>query len=152
MTSGALLPFVLLALAVAGAVLVAAGVRQRRAGRRLRRDGVVVEAEVTGLEYLRPQTTATPTSGRFFPVVRFRTTTGRVVEARTLVGADPAPARTGDRVQVRYDPREPRRVELASGPTNSGTLGCLWIAVGVGLTGVAVVLGLVGLLISQILP
>jgi len=76
-------------------------------------------------------------SGAFFPVVRFTLPDGRVVEAETMTGAHPAPARVGKTVQVRYDPDNPHRVSLAKGmaqPGNVGTfqvgMGCAIIAVG----------------------
>lgn len=48
--------------------------------------------------------------GSYYPVVSFRAADGQEVRARTRSGRVPAPARVGQRVQVIYDPRNPRNV------------------------------------------
>ncbi len=134
----------LLLFAAVGLVFVVVGIRQIVTSASLRRDGVVTDAVVTDLRYVRPSTTGEPASGLFFPVVRFTTATGEQVETPTLVGSSPAPARPGDRVQVRYDPADPRRVELTSLRGQTRTLGCLLVALG------AVLMGFSGLLVAVV--
>ena len=116
-----------------GLAFAAYGTRELRRGRALREGGALADAEVVDVAYLRPRTTAQPRSGLFHPVVRFRTAAGEVVEAPTVVGSTPAPARTGDRVRVRYDPKRPRHVELARGAATTSTLGWLLVLVGGGV-------------------
>lgn len=147
-----LLPLVLIVFVVAGVGFSGYGLRQLRATRGLRRDGIVTEAEVVEVLYLRPTTTATPQSGLFHPVVRFRTAAGRTVQSQTLVGANPAPAKPGDRVPVRYDPTAPHRVELASGAANTSTFGCLFVGLGAGLAGGGLLLLAAVLALGRLLP
>ncbi|WP_162529641.1 DUF3592 domain-containing protein [Nocardioides caldifontis] len=117
-------------LLLAGLGLAGYGLRELRRSRTFRAGSALADAEVVDVAYRRPRTTANPRSGLFHPVVRFRTASGQVVEAPTVVGATPAPAKPGDRVQVRYDPSRPRQVELARGATSS-TLARLLVAAGV---------------------
>lgn len=146
------LPVVSGVVLVAGLVFAVLGARELGRGRALRRDGEVVEAEVVDVEFLRPRTTAEPTSGRFHPVVRFRTRAGVTVQATTVVGATPAPARPGDRVQVRYDPARPERVELAQGLASTSTLGCMFLALGGAVAAIAGVFLVVSLVLYQAFP
>ena len=138
--------FLLLVLGVlflAGVGAAAYGGRQLGRASRFRRTGALADAEVVDVAFRRPRTTAEPRSGLFHPVVRFRTATGQVVEAPTVVGATPTPARPGDRVRVRYDPARPRQVELDSGAATSATLGWLLVVLGVAValfTGAGLVL------------
>lgn len=129
----------MLPLLVSGVIAIAGGVyflawgrRQRRAAASFDSDALPAVADVTDLR-LRHQTyNQKHDDGFWVPVVRFSLPDGRVVESETLVGAMPAPAKVGDRVQVRYDPADPQRVNLAAGPAQPGALGCLWTALGVG--------------------
>jgi hypothetical protein len=128
--------FLLVPLA-AGLLMIAIGVativRARRTTARsdeFVRRSVLTQAEVTDLrlKYHRRQSGR---GGAFFPVVRFDLPDGRRVDAETLVGAHPAPARPGERVTVRYDRDDPTRVVLASGLAGPGSMGCFRAALGV---------------------
>jgi hypothetical protein len=147
-----LLPLLLLLFVVVGAGLVGYGFRQLRSTRGVRRSGMVTDAEVVEVRYLRPRTTATPQSGLFHPVVRFRTAAGRTVTTQTLVGANPAPAKAGDRLAVRYDPADPRRVDLATGAATSAAFGWLFVALGVGMAAGALLLLAGVLALARLLP
>ncbi len=129
----------MLPLLVSGIVAIAAGMyflvwgrRQRRAAARFDAHALLAVAEVTDLRLRRQSYNREHDDGFWVPVVRFSLPDGRVVESETLVGSMPAPARVGDRVQVRYDAADPQRVNLAAGPAQPGALGCLWTALGVG--------------------
>lgn len=120
---------------LAGAAFLGVGTRQRRRAAGLTATAVTTRAEVIDV---RPHDPNLFFSGNrvWRPVVRFALPDGRVVEAETTVGSNPVPARPGDRVEVRYDPREPRRVNLAHGPAQPGTLGLLLTVLGLAMTGV----------------
>jgi Protein of unknown function (DUF3592) len=49
----------------------------------------------------------------FHPVVRFTTAEGRTVEFVSSSGRSPAPWSVGDRVEVLYDPDDPKDAELS---------------------------------------
>jgi hypothetical protein len=149
---GAFLPLLGLLLLAGGGVFVVVGLRYRRSGRALERDGVVASAEVLDLAYLRPRPTADPQSGLFHPVVRFRTAAGEEVTATSGTGANPAPVLPGRTVRVRYDPADPRRVELATPLHGTSTLGCLLLGVGSALAGCGVLLTGLGVLLAGVLP
>lgn len=134
-------------LLVAGLVLLAAGgyfavrgSRQRRAAAGFTATARPATAQVTDLRLRYQRYNREHDDGFWVPVVRFSLPDGRVVEAETLTGSMPAPAQVGDKVEVAYDPADPRRVNLARGVAQPGNLGCLWGALAGGL-------GLVGLLV-----
>lgn len=133
----------MLPLLAAGLVAVAAGLffgsrglRQRSEGADFAASAATATAEVTDLRLRHQRYNRQHDDGFWLPVVRFTLPDGRVVEAETMTGAMPAPARVGERVEVRYDPDDPRRVNLARGLAQPGNLGCLTIALAVGLVGV----------------
>lgn len=147
----------LLILLLGGVLLVGAGVATVVRGRRQSsraadfvRAAAVAEAEVTDLRLKYDQRMA-DRPGVFHPVVRFALPDGRRVEAETLVGAHPAPARTGQRVTVRYDPEDPRRVVLADGMAGAGSVGCFRTAFGIGLVAVGLFFVLFWLLLAVVL-
>ena len=85
------------------------------------------------------------------PVVEFTTHNGEAVRARTMNGSTPAPARVGQRVQVRYLPERPDRVLLegvrrADPRTETGG----WRVIGCGLIGFAVLLCAMAVLVGWI--
>ncbi len=49
----------------------------------------------------------------YFPTVRFRAADGQEHEFESAYGSDPPAYRVRDTVRVLYDPRDPRRAELA---------------------------------------
>ncbi|MQA83306.1 MAG: DUF3592 domain-containing protein [Streptosporangiales bacterium] len=53
-------------------------------------------------------------AGRYerHPVLQFTTPEGREIRARMRFGSNPAIARVGDRVTVRYDPKNPEEAEI----------------------------------------
>lgn len=121
--------------------------RVRRAAAFTRRS-VVTTAEVIGLD-LRPtyriSTDNLDTHGsHWFPTVRFLLPDGQQLEAETVVGSAPLPpAKVGERVAVRYDPRNPTHVHLDSGLAQPKVIGWMHVALGVGLAGVVLFFGLV---------
>lgn len=128
-----LLPLLLAALVVLGVGVYLLGYARRRrsAAREFLAGALPAPAEVTDLRLRQPRYNREHDDGFWVPVVRFALPDGRVVEAETMTGTNPAPARVGDRVEVRYDPSDPRRVNLAAGPAQPGAVGCV-------LTGLAV--------------
>jgi Protein of unknown function (DUF3592) len=122
---------------VLGWVFLRSARRARGAGAAFLRDAVTARADVVDVrEKYRPRAES-DSMPSYFPVVVFTLPDGRVVESEVMVGARPAPARVGDRVEVRYDPVDPRRVTLARGLASLGAAGCF-------ATGLAVALWLVG--------
>lgn len=145
-------------LLAAGVVAVAAGLwfgvqggRHRAAGRAFDATAQTASAEVTDLRLRRSRFTREHDDGYWVPVVRFVLPDGRVVEAETLTGAAPAPARVGDRVEVRYDAGDPERVNLATGLAQPGNLGCLQQALAGGLVGVGLVVVAAWFLLTQVI-
>jgi hypothetical protein len=53
-------------------------------------------------------------SGVYYPVVTFKTSSGETIEFRSSVGANPPSYRKGELVPVRYDPRDPYRAGIDS--------------------------------------
>jgi hypothetical protein len=99
-------------------------VRRGRETRDLERAmGVVVELEA--VEHLTPNIEQIPSwlsSTRYRPVLEFLTATG---ETRQVTGAVSVPAdaiQVGERLPVRYDPRDPERAYLDSHAEGPGTL------------------------------
>lgn len=137
--------------AVAGLYFGYRGRRQRSAAADFGATAVSATAEVTDLRLRHPRYNRAHDDGFWLPVVRFTLPDGRVVEAETLTGSMPAPARVGERVEVRYDPADPQRVNLARGLAQPGNLGCLMTALGVGLVGVGLVLMAGWFLLTQVL-
>jgi hypothetical protein len=147
-----------LPLLVAAAVAAAAGVyfltwgaRGRRTATAFQRTAVGATAEVTELRLRHQSHNREHDDGYWVPVVRFALPDGRVVETETLVGSMPAPARVGETVEVRYDPDDPRRVDLRHGAARSGSLGCLWSALGAGGLLLAAVLLVAWFLLVRVL-
>ena len=87
----------------------------------------------------------------FFPVVSFTTADGSRVEHQVLAGARPAPAKTGQSVEVLYDPADPAKVMLAHGLATARTNGVILGCLGAGLIGFAVLLILVWVLLVVVL-
>jgi hypothetical protein len=137
-------------LVVLGTSTVARGRRQSAGAADFVSRAVVTEAEVTDLRLKYDQRMA-DRPGVFHPVVRFALPDGRRVEAETLVGAHPAPARPGQRVPVRYDPQDPERVVLAKGLAGAGSVGCMRTAFGVALAGVGLFFVLFWFLLAVVL-
>lgn len=147
----------MLPLLAAGLVAVAAGLylgvrgrRQRAAASAFTATARTASAEVTDLRLRHQRYNREHDDGFWLPVVRFTLPDGRVVEAETLTGSMPAPARVGDRVEVRYDPDDPRRVNLARGFAQPGALGCLTTALAAGLVGVGLLVVAGWFLLTQV--
>lgn len=148
----------MLPLLVAGLVAIGAGVFLGARGRRQRSEASAftasartATAEVTDLRLRHQRYNRQHDDGFWLPVVRFSLPDGRVVEAETLTGSMPAPARVGEQVEVRYDPDDPRRVNLARGLAQPGNLGCLTLALATGLVGVGLVLLAGWFLLTQVI-
>ncbi|MEV0975074.1 DUF3592 domain-containing protein [Microtetraspora glauca] len=67
----------------------------------------------------------------YYPILRFTTVYGQVVQAESDVGSDPPSARQGQHVAIMYDPADPARLRIDN-LTDSGTL-LAGIFLGVGL-------------------
>lgn len=148
----------MLPLLVAGLVAVGAGLvfgvrggRQRSDASAFTASARTATAEVTDLRLRHQRYNREHDDGFWLPVVRFTLPDGRVVEAETLTGSMPAPARVGEQVEVRYDPEDPRRVNLAHGLAQPGNLGCLTTALAVGLVGVGLVILAGWFLLTQVI-
>lgn len=120
----------------AGGYFLALGTKRIRAGRDFTRSAKVTTAEITDLRLRYPQRNRDHNDGFWVPVLRFGLPDGRLVEAEALTGNNPPPGRVGQSVEVRYDPNDPARVNLAHGLAQPQSLGGIWVAVGAGLTGV----------------
>lgn len=127
------------------------GLRQRSAALDFTDTAVSATAEVTDLRLRHQRYNRQHDDGFWLPVVRFTLPDGRVVEAETLTGSMPAPARVGERVEVHYDPADPQRVNLARGLAQPGNLGCLTTALGAGLVGTGLLVLAGWLLLTQVL-
>lgn len=126
-----------------GMFFVVSGRRRSRAWKCFVGSAQVTQAEVLELR-LHVSQHADGASGYWYsPLVRFHLLDGRVVEAETMTGSSPAPARVGEVVMVRFDPADPTRVNLADGPAQGSSIGCAHTALGAGF----VVLGLLVLLL-----
>jgi hypothetical protein len=135
-------------LLVAGAVAMLAGAFFLWRGWLIRRAdtgfvgrSVATTAEVTDLRLLDNNPWDGERETRWYPVVRFALPDGRVVEAQTVYGADPAPTRPGRTEPVRYDPADPTRVMLAEGAARPGTLGVMFAVLGA----IGILVGLVAI-------
>ena len=127
---------------LAGGFFLWRGRLARRADAGFLGRSVATTAEVTDLHLIDNNSWDGERETAWYPVVRFALPDGRVVEAQTVYGADPAPTRPGRTEPVRYDPRDPTRVMLARGATQAGTLG--WLFTGLGVAGILVGLAAVG--------
>ncbi|HEU0102677.1 MAG TPA: DUF3592 domain-containing protein [Mycobacteriales bacterium] len=125
--------FLPLAFAAAGVLFVLFGVSQAVLSRRFAATAERVPGTVTALQYR-----SSGDGGVYYPVLRFRTLDGRDIDTVAMYGRSPAPARTGDRVDVLYDPADPSRALLprAGGvllPLAFVVLGLIALGVGTGL-------------------
>lgn len=148
----------MLPLLAAGFVAVAAGLYFGAHGRRQRAmasafdsSAALATAEVTDLRLRHQRYNRQHDDGFWLPVVRFTLPDGRVVEAETMTGSMPAPAQVGERVEVRYDPEDPRRVNLARGLAQPGNLGCMTTVLAGGLVGVGLLVIAVWFLLTQVI-
>jgi len=125
---------------VAGVAVLVAARRRSRAWKRFLGSSQVTQAQVLDLRVHHPRHDVDPI---FVPVVRFPLLDGRMVEAETMSGSRPAPARRGDVVMVRFDPEDPSRVSLADGLATPAAGGCVLAGLGVGFVVLGLLLGLV---------
>jgi Protein of unknown function (DUF3592) len=111
---------------LAGLGFIAFGAHAIRIARRLRASGLRVPGVVVRLRW----DPSDYGGGQFYPVLRFQTHDGTVIETESDLGSNPAPARPGQPVTVVYDPAKPRRARLDT-MIGSGTIhGPLFIAFG----------------------
>src|SRR3954470_14913436 len=128
---------------LAGLVFVALGLRLIRTGRRLRSTGVHVQGVVVRLRWEPGENNG----GLFYPLLRFQTTDGRMMEIESDVGSTPPPAREGSPVAVVHrpapapgragspvavvsDPATPSLARLASMLGRGPGLGMIFVAFG----------------------
>lgn len=125
------------AMVAAGVYFVVRGRRLSASGRQVRQSWPLAEGRVLELRtsYPRKALRDPTTQPWYMPVVEYTVHDGRSVQAESLTGGNPAPARVGDIVPVRYDPADPTRVVVDKGmatPGRTGTwfvvLGCLFLA------------------------
>ncbi|GLX92886.1 DUF3592 domain-containing protein [Herbidospora sp. NBRC 101105] len=122
-----------------GLHLLAQGQAVRRAARAFLSTAVRAEGEVIALLVSRAGVSQRPRPSHvYLPVLRFRTAEGTLVEARSPVGGNPAPAAKGDRVGVLYDPADPRDVRIDTVTGHGTTAGRLLTALGAAVLVVAV--------------
>jgi hypothetical protein len=119
---------------LAGLGFAAVGWHVIRTGRRLKRYGRPVPGTVVKLRWQSND----HGGGSFYPLLRFHTADGTVVETESDLGANPAPARAGQQVTVVYDPAKPRRARMASMMGSGAVHGPLFLAFGILVTIVAV--------------
>jgi Protein of unknown function (DUF3592) len=112
-----------------GLGFIAFGAHVIRTARRLREAGQRVPGVVVRLRWDPSESGQGP--GRFYPVLRFQTLDGTVIEAESDLGSYPAPAREGQPVTVVYDPAKPRRARLDTMLGIDMVHGPLFIAFGV---------------------
>lgn len=147
----------MLPLLASGLVAVAGGLwfgfrgcRQRAEASTFAASARTTTAEVTGLRLRHQRYNRQHDDGFWLPVVRFTLSDGRVVEAETMTGSMPAPAQVGEVVEVRYDPDDPSRVNLAHGLAQPGNLGCLTTILAAGFLGVGLLVVAVWFLLTQV--
>ncbi|WP_061297702.1 DUF3592 domain-containing protein [Herbidospora cretacea] len=125
-----------------GLHLLAQGRGVLRASRAFLATAVRADGEVVKLEVSRRGVAQRPRPAHvYLPVLRFRTAEGRTVEARSPVGANPAPAAKGDRVRVLYNPADPADVRIDDVRGHGVTTG-RWL-VGIGAVILVVAFGTV---------
>jgi hypothetical protein len=93
---------------LAGLGFIAFGAHVIRTTRRLRASGQRVPGVVVRLRW----DPSEYGGGQFYPVLRFQTYDGTVMETQSDLGSNPAPAREGQPVTVVYDPANPRLARL----------------------------------------
>ncbi|GAB3770718.1 hypothetical protein FB382_000564 [Nocardioides ginsengisegetis] len=96
---------------VLGLGFVVRGFLQRRAATAFADRAVATTAVVTAVHPKDVAVAGEPLT-IYFTEVRF-TVDGQEIETDTITGIEPPTPRVDDEVTVRYDPRRPRRVELA---------------------------------------
>jgi hypothetical protein len=109
-----------------GLGFIAFGAHVIRIGRRLRTygqraPGVVVRLRWDSDDY---------GGGQFYPILRFQTGDGTMIETESDLGTNPAPVRAGQQVTVVYDPAKPRRARLDTMLGSGAVHGPLFIAFG----------------------
>ncbi|GAB1817587.1 DUF3592 domain-containing protein [Herbidospora sp. RD11066] len=115
-----------------GLHLLAQGRSVLRASRAFLAVAVAAEGEVVRLVASRAGVAQRPRPAHvYLPVLRFRTAEGRIVEARSPVGSNPAPAAKGDRVRVLYDPADPANVRIDDVRGHGVTTGRWLVGIGV---------------------
>jgi len=133
--------------AVVGSMFVILGLRSAASLRRFRRtaaraSGVVLDLV---LDVAGPRRS---TNLVYFPVVRFSTPDGRVVDFRSPQGSSPAAVRRGQQVDVLYDPADPTNARL-EGILSGGCLNTFLVVFGGVFVLLAVVIALTGLFVVR---
>jgi hypothetical protein len=118
---------------VAGGTLIVLGLVHLLKYRDFRRhaqhtDGIVVDLRCE---------VATQAGQIYYPVLEFRTRAGEAMRATSRVGSSPVRAGMGERVTVRYDPRDPQEVEIVGTGGARLALLCLLVLGGAMMVGLA---------------
>jgi hypothetical protein len=95
-----------------GALFMAYGWYRIHIDLRLDRGGQSAAAEVVDMKRIGSGRGDEDGTGRYYPVVAFRTADGQEVRAPTKYGSYPPPAQVGEQVPVIYDPAVPTLVKL----------------------------------------
>jgi len=128
---------------VIGLLVLGQGVVSTHQRRRFRARSVITQAHVLELRQSWLHNTDGPSTIVHTPVVRFALPDGRTVEAATMTGTKPAPARVGDVVDVRYDPDRPTLVDLAHSRAG-GLVSCMFVGLGLVFATIGAVLTWLG--------
>lgn len=96
-----------------GLILAIAGTNELRKHAAFRRHSRRAQAVVVGMHRSVGGLGGAAPQYRYHPILKFTTTEGREIQARTNLGTSPPAAREGQRVTAVYDPRDPEKVEIA---------------------------------------
>jgi hypothetical protein len=110
---------------------------------------ITVTGEVTGMSESTTTDSEGFTSDTYCPYVAFTTQAGEEIEVNANDCSNPPAYDTGDSVELKYNPDEPRDIQLKGGTAQTISLIFLWVFGGLGAVFVVVgaILGLVGLII-----
>ncbi|MDT0201957.1 DUF3592 domain-containing protein [Nocardioides sp. AE5] len=108
-----------------GGWFVFRGRRGRAAADDFLRHGIVIPARVVEMRsrFVEPSFhRETSTRLSYFPVVEFALGDGRIVQAESMSGATPAPAKVGETVDVVFHRDDPTRVSLLTSMARPGAV------------------------------
>lgn len=125
------------------------GLRSRRAIKSFKARAQRTNGEVTELRrhYSRSSTSDGADGPVFHPVVRFALPDGREVEAESLSGSNPAPAKVGATVEVLYDPADPTRFRLEGFWVDGTVVHVIFVVLGLSFAGI----GLAALVVAGLI-
>ena len=95
-------------------------------------DWVVVSAEVTGLSQSETTDSDGVTSTVYCPYVAFTTEAGEEIEVNSNDCSSPPAFETGETVELKYNPADPREVQLKGGTLQTLSVVFGWVFGGLG--------------------